>query len=180
MRATVLATLTACQVSTVGAPEDCFPERPTPGQVVVAQVRCSDMTLPGGEGGIGDIWFANHDMHGIFRYPKASYSLVGIDGGGILDLALWDGGNEWLHEAVPLVSGGGLEIDRWTLLPNGLELQGRVTAINTRPTEAEGQSATVTWLVAPDRPELVLQGADGLWLHPEAGHDVLALSLIHI
>ena len=173
MRRAWLVALAACQATTEGLPEDCLPDRPAPGQVVVAQVRCSDMTLPGGEGGIGDIWFANHEIRGIFRYPEASLSLIGIDGGSVIDVARWDGNNEWLHEAAPLVDGGGLQVDTWTILPNGLQLEGTIASINTRPSESEGQRAVVKWLIPPDRPEIIVEGADALWLHPEGGNDVL-------
>lgn len=155
-----------------GEPLDpsCIPDRPDPGELVVGWVTCSDMTMEGGEGDLGDIWLANHEVRATLRNPVSSLTRVGESGGTLIDFAPWEGRDQ-LHEVVPLVNGGWLDVDQITLTPAGVEISGV-------PSDATGARATVSWVLDAEGPWLRVTGADDLWIHGQGPLELLDDKLV--
>lgn len=147
------------------AAEVCPAEPPAAGTVVVGPLPCSDVIPPRGEGGAGDAWLANASFRAIVRHPVASVSLAGVDGATVADVAPW-GYRDRVHEIAPLVAGGWLDIDTFTVEDDGIRVTGTVVSLPDRPAEALGERRDVMWRIDPDGPWLIADGADGFYVHP--------------
>jgi hypothetical protein len=157
--------LVACSPSPTEA-VPCPSEPPGEGEVVVTDVTCRAQLLPGGEGGGVDVYVANSRFRGILRHPQAALTVPGLGGGTLIDAAPWDRPDR-LHEVVPLIEGGWLDVDDYTVEPDGLVVSGELRALPDRPIAATGRR-TAAWRLRPDDPWLHLEGADGLYLHVDA------------
>lgn len=174
MRALALLVIAGCQPGGLRdeGPERCLPDRPPPGEVVVAPVACSTMSLSSGESQTEDTWIANHVFRAVIRHPQSSLGLVGADGATVVDAAPWGAGDA-LHEAAPLVGGGWLDIDDVTTRDDGLVVRGTVVSLPDRPAATEGAPAAVGLSLEPDAPWIRFEGTDGLWLNPAGSLELL-------
>lgn len=145
--------------------ETCATTPPTEGELLVQRWTCGEQTPASGEGTVGDLVLANAWMRVVLRQPTHALTVPGIGGGGLVDVAPW-GLRDVVHEAIPLVGGGALELDAYEVLDDGLRLSGRVQALPGR--DSPGGEAEITWRLDPDAPVLYLDGADGLWLNPQS------------
>lgn len=145
---------------------------PPPGEIRVSRVECAERSLPGGEGRDPDVWMANAWFRAVLRHPQDALTLAGVGGGTIIDAAPW-GWDDVLHEIAPLVGGGGLAVEKWTLEPDGLRLVGTVVSLPDRPADTPGAPREVRWSIDPLGPWLRLEGADGLWIHAAGDAEVL-------
>lgn len=113
-----------------------------------------------------DRWLANSRLRAVVRHPQASLTLAGLGGGTLVDLAPW-GLADGLLEAAPLVDEGWLVVEAEAQEADALRLGGTVRALPDRLHTPEGARREVRWRVPVDEPWLALEGADGLWLHPD-------------
>lgn len=146
--------------------EGCFPDQPAPGERVVGWIVCSDMNIPGGEGGPGDLWIANHQVRAILRNPGSSLTRVGDMGGTLIDFATWEGRDQ-LHEVVPLIQGEWIDVEDVELTRSGVRVVG---------TSLAGSSATKTtveWSLPSEGPRMDVTGADDLWIHGTGALELL-------
>lgn len=155
----------ACQPWALPEDEPCPTEAPEPGQILVAPVRCGDQLIDGGEGTTSDFLLANSQLRAIVRTGQDALTLPGLGGATIVDAAPW-GLDDRLHEVVPIVGGGWLDVDEIEASGSRLVVTGRVRPLlRDRPAEAEGQRRTIRYVVRPDEPWLHVEGAEGLYLH---------------
>ncbi len=167
-----------CTVPADEPVEACLPETPPEGTVLVTEVACTDMAVAGGEGSPGDLWLANSRFVAVIRNPENSLTLVGASGGTLIDAAPW-GASDRLHEVAPLVDGGALQVDSWTVHPDGVTLEGTVQSLLDAPANGVGNRRSVTWRIEPDSDWLQLDDADGLWLHASGDFERLGDQLWH-
>ncbi|HHO53484.1 MAG TPA: hypothetical protein ENK18_22085 [Deltaproteobacteria bacterium] len=167
----VILAQAGCQPWALPDDPPCPTEAPEVGEVLVAPVRCGDQIPSGGEGTTADYLLANSVLRVIVRTGQDALTLRGIGGGTIVDAAPWGFGDR-LHEGVPIVGGGWLDVDEIELSDSRLAVTGRVRPLLDRPAEASGERRTVRYVVRPDDPWLRIEGAEGLYLH--VGGDVEA------
>ena len=142
---------------------------PTPsGELRLRQVTCSDEIPAGGEGRVADTLVANNRFRAIVRHPGSALSVRG-GGGTVVDGAPW-GADDALIEAVPIVGGGWLDVDTFELDGDTIHVGGTVVDLWDRPAEDAGEWREIRWRALPDRAHLLLEGADGLWLHARGTH----------
>ncbi|MBA2320826.1 MAG: hypothetical protein H0V89_06695 [Deltaproteobacteria bacterium] len=152
-----LALLLACQPVGVPPGGECLVEAPPPGVVVVREVGCSDEIPAGGAGRNGaDFLLANSVFRAVIRSPPTALTILGTGGGTLIDAAPWTTGNDDLHEAIPRVGAGWMDLETVELTEDGIRLGGTV----------DGVAREVSWRIEPDDPWLYLDGADGLDVHP--------------
>lgn len=144
--------------------EGCDPSQPKPGTVRVETILCYDLGIPGGDGGIGDIWIATPNYRAIIRGPQASLTSPGASGGTLIDLAPWDE-RDTLHEVIPNVAGGWLDVIDVVVDETGVTLTGTPEPLLGRGDVNETEKTSVTWKVDPQDPWLRVSGAQGLWFH---------------
>ncbi len=156
----------------------CITEPPEAGQVVVQPLVCSEMQLAGGEGALTDHFMANSLFRAVIRNPQDSLTVPGVGGGTVIDAAPWSD-NDRLHEAIPLVGGGWLDVDTFNVGDDRITLGGVIASLRDQPAERAGEYGEVSWVLAPDSPWLELEGADGLWIHPSGSFDLLSEQLVH-
>lgn len=172
----MLLALAACQQPTSDRVDDrACPELPlAQGEVWAGQMVCRDQRfVTGGEGRAIDYWLANSRFRAILRHPLHALTQPGLGGGTIIDAAPW-GRQDPLHEIVPLVEGGWLQVDDLTVGADSLTLHGELTSWpDGPPSPSAGERRSVTWQVRPDDPWLYLEGTDGLWIHPRSELDLL-------
>lgn len=130
----------------------------------MAPVACDAMFLTRGVESTEDIWLANNVFRAVVKHPYSSYSIVGIGGGTVIDAGIW-GYGDWLHEVVPLVRGGWLDVEDMELMEDGVLLKGTIASLPDMPSPGEGEPAEVRWRIEPDSNWLHFEGADGLYLH---------------
>jgi len=132
--------------------------------VRIETILCYDVGIPGGDGGVGDIFIATPHYRAILRGPLASLTSPGASGGTLIDLATWDG-RDTLHEVIPNVSGGWLDVLDLAVEETGVTLTGTPTPLLDRGAVTDTQRTSVTWLVNAEDPWLRVRGAQGLWFH---------------
>lgn len=154
------------------------------GEIWVGQASCAGALVLGGEGRPGDLLLANSKIHALVRHPLDALSFPGVGGGGLVDLAPL-GARDPLIEALPLVGGGALRVDAMEVEADRVWLSGVVVDLPDRPAEGAGRRGEVAWRIEPDRSEVVLEGAEGLWLHGRGSlrrrgdHLLGELALVH-
>lgn len=140
-------------------------ERPAPGEVVVEALGCSDQRLSGGEGRIGsDLYVATDRFRGVLRHPEDALTIAHVGGLSLLDLGTWPSGLDRLHEAVPIVRGGWLDVEEWSIDDGTVLVSGTVVSLPDQPAEGAGEPATVRWVF--DGPRIHAEGAEGFYVHP--------------
>ena len=153
----------------MAAAEGCLAEAPAWGTVVVREIACASEIPSGGDGRVGaDILLANSLMRVVIRAPETALTVLHTAGGTLLDAAPWSTGTDDLHEGIPLVGGGWLDLDHFEVTDDGVLMRGTVVALPEEAASGEGRQREVRWRIAPDDPWLLLEGADGLDLHPTA------------
>jgi hypothetical protein len=115
---------------------------------------------------------ANQWFRTVIRHPQTALTVPGLGGGTLIDAAPW-GYRDRLHEAIPLVGGGWLDVEEFEAGEDRIRVAGWVAPLPDRPASAQGSWAEVTWVIDPDLPWLRLEGADGLYLHPALDFDLL-------
>ncbi|MFT4621760.1 MAG: hypothetical protein ACI8PZ_000412 [Myxococcota bacterium] len=144
----------------------------------MTRIVCSDMRMPSGVGGLTDYLMANALFRAVIRNPQDSLTVPGVGGGTVIDAAPWPDPDR-LHEAIPLVGGGWLDVDAMETGPDRVTLTGTIRSLRDRVAARAGDAAVVSWVIAPDDPWLYLEGADGLWIHPTGEFDLLDGQLVH-
>jgi hypothetical protein len=96
----------------------------------------------------------------------------------VIDAAPWPD-NDRLHEAIPLVGEGWLDVDSFAVGEDRITLGGWITSLRDRPALREGEWTEVSWVIRPDDPWLRLEGADGLWINAAGDFDLLSDQLVH-
>ena len=169
--------LCACQPSSPRALIlPCLLERPSPGETVLRPVGCEQELIAGGEGRTSDWLLATHAYRAILRHPQASLTLPGTSGGTIIDFAPW-GYRDRLHEIVPLIDGGWLDVNDLEIHDNDLILRGHLAPLPGQPHLSSDAEHEVTWTVEPDSPWLQITGADSVWIHAATDVDLLGKQL---
>jgi len=115
---------------------------------------------------------ANQLFRAVIRHPQSALTVPGIGGGTLIDAAPW-GYRDRLYEAIPLVGGGWLDVEEFEPDDDRIRIAGPVVSLPDRPAAAGGSWAEVSWVIEPDLPWLRMEGADGLYLHPALGSDLL-------
>ncbi|MCO4747526.1 MAG: hypothetical protein KC912_22185 [Proteobacteria bacterium] len=156
--------LAACQPpgELAADPATCMVDAPEEGLVTVQSWMCRDQVPLAGEGDRGDTILANAWMRVVVRQPAHALTVPSIGGGTLVDATIW-GFRDRLHEAIPLVDGGWLELDTYTLTEDGVRMAGEVRPLPGR-SAAPGRGE-VSWRLDQDTSRLHLEGANGLWLH---------------
>ncbi len=172
MRLFALALLGGCQPNAQSRPDICHDQAPEQGDVYVGEIDCGTMRIDGGDGRNADYWMANTVFRAILRNPQDAQTLLGIGGGTVVDAAPW-GSNDRLHEIVPLVDGGWLDIVDFEVDGNRIRMAGTVVSLPDRVADALGEWREVAWRIEPDSPWLHMEGADGLWIHGAGGGSIL-------
>ncbi len=145
--------------------------------MVAGVVACSEQALPGGEGTVEDLLLANAVVKLLLRHPTDALT-VRAGGATVLDAAPWDG-TDRLHEVVPVVGGGWLDVDEVTTDDGRVEVSGRVVPLlPDRPASAEGERRSVRYVLRPDEPWLYVEGADGLYVHPQGDLELFERSIV--
>ena len=144
----------------------CDAAPPPEGQVLVQTLSCAEQIPDEGEGRVGaDLYVATAYARGVLRHPQDALTLSDTGGLTLIDWAPW-GEADVLHELVPLVGGGWVRPETWTLGPAEVEVRGPVGPLpDDAPVRALGQETTVRWVFDPERPCVRAEGADGWWLH---------------
>jgi len=173
MRVFGLAILVGCQPRALPPPDVCHDQPTGPGEVFVGPVDCTDMRIAGGEGRNADYWMANSLFRAILRHPQDAQTVLRIGGGTVVDAAPW-GSDDRLHEVIPIVGGGGLELETFEVEAEAIRMAGTVVDLPDRPADEPGAWREVSWRIEPDSPWLHLEGADGLWIHGAGGVSILA------
>jgi hypothetical protein len=157
----------ACQPGASSAPSPCVAERPAPDAVVSTPLDCLDQVPEDGEGRLGGDWYvANHHVRFVLRSPQDALTLRGVGGATVLDASAWDVPDH-LHEALPLVDGGWLDVTAFVPRTDGADVTGLVCSLpDLPPSPSEGAERTVSYRLGPDDPWLRVEGASGWWLHP--------------
>src|SRR3990170_4265522 len=84
--------LLSCQPGAPALDQDCDPDRPEPGDIVVGPLTCSDPVPPRGEGRAdADLYLATHHLRAVFRHPQDALTVAGWGGGTLVDVAPWEG-----------------------------------------------------------------------------------------
>ena len=167
-----------CQPSALAPPMDACPEARVPaGEVLVAAIACDAQIPEGGEGRRSDYIMANSVFRAVVRHPQAALTALGVGGGTVIDAAPWEF-RDRLHEAIPLVDGGWLDVESFELGDDRVSIRGLVRSLPGRPV-TEGAAREVSWVIQPDEPWLRLEGADGLYLHPDGDFSLLDGQLIN-
>lgn len=166
--------LSACQQPALLPGEElvCDTGIPAPGTVRVAPVDCRAQLVAGGEGSTADTLLANHTLRVVLRHPQSAITLAGVGGATVIDAAPW-GRNDDLHEAVPLVGGGWLDIEEHRLEPDGVVVAGSVVALPDRDAPGAGTWREVRYELRPDESRIRVHGADGLWIHAAGNAELL-------
>jgi len=138
----------------------------------VGPVRCSSQLLAAGEGRTTDWAMANQFFHVVIRHPQSALTVPGLGGGTLIDAAPW-GYRDRLHEAIPLVTGGWLDVEEFEPGEDRIRIAGTVVSLPDRPASAEGSWAEVSWVIDPDLPWLRMEGADGIYVHPALDFDLI-------
>jgi hypothetical protein len=160
----LLAAACAVPDPLTAAPDDCVPLPPE--GLIVGSITCAAWRISGGEGTYDDTLIATPHYRAVVRHPIASVGQAGLGGGTLVDAAAW-GRSDLVHEIVPLVDGGWLEVDSFRLRPDGVTVEGVVRSLPSRPLVSEGQRRSVAWTVVEDGRWLRAIGADGFLLHPD-------------
>ena len=134
-----LALVAGCQPRPefLSSSEDCQSATPSKGDVVVGPVTCDAQQIPSGEGRGSDYYLANHHFRAIIRHPETSLSMIGVDGGTLIDAAPW-GYRDRLHEALPLVGGGWLDVDVFEVGDSEILVGGTVVSLPDQLAEEAG------------------------------------------
>lgn len=169
-RALLALGLVGCQPLAIPTDSACDAEPPV--TVRITTHLCDEQQILGGEGRRVDVQLANGLFSAILRHPQDALTLAGVGGGTLIDAAPW-GKRDRLHEVAPLVGGGWLDVKEWSLDPDGITLAGPVVSLPDQPATDEGAWREARWRIEPDSPWLHVEGADGLWLHPAGGADLL-------
>lgn len=169
--------LLACQPRPGPRDQAACPGRPEPGEVQASEIVCGAQLLADGEGRGSDLAMASHWLRAVIRHPESALTLTGVGGGTLIDLAPW-GYRDRLHEVVPLVDGGWLEVAELDLLDDGYRVAGPVVALPDQPLAEEGQWREVSVHLDPDGPWIRFEGADGLWIHPAGDFALLDGQLV--
>ncbi len=128
-------------------------------------LACSEQRLSSGEGRIGvDLYVATDRFRGVLRHPEDALTIAHVGGLSLLDLGTWPSGSDRLHEAVPIVRGGWLDVEEWSIEDGSVLVSGTVLSLPDRPAEGAGESATVRWVF--DGPRIHAEGAEGFYVHP--------------
>jgi hypothetical protein len=160
-----------------GAFATSCPTGPTePGAVRIAAVDCADQLLGDGEGRPPDTELASAWLHAIVRHPASALTMTGVGGGTLVDAAPWDGPDA-LREVAPIVGGGWLDVDTFTLDGDRLAVGGIVVPFPDEPAEGSGERREIAWVPDPDGPWLTADGADGLYVHVRGDAALLGTSL---
>lgn len=169
-----MAALAACQpVPEPPLPDGCDSSEPVEGTTLVGLVACEAQLLTDGEGRGADAIIANHWVRAIVRHPESALTLLGVGGGTLVDVAPW-GYRDRLHEVVPLVDGGWLDVDGFVVESDRVVVEGAVAPILGRPAPSTlGERREVAWVPDPDGPWLRAEGADGLWIHVAGDFELL-------
>lgn len=156
--------LAACQPRPSGTDEPpCDDAQPGEGEVRV-QPWCDDVEMTEGEGAKGDWWLSNSHFKAIIRHPLTALTVPGVGGGTLIDGSPW-GYKDRLHEVIPIVGGGWLDVDTFEVHDDGITVGGLVVPLPDREPTTPGERRTVRWIVEPDTPWLKVEGTDGLWIH---------------
>jgi len=107
---------------------------------------------------------ATDRFRAILRHPQDALSIAHVGGLSLLDLSVWPDGADRLHEAVPLVGGGWLDIAEWSLEDDAITVAGTVVSLPDQPAPSEGRWAEVRWRF--DGSTIEAEGADGFYIHP--------------
>ena len=143
----------------------------------VGPLVCEAQELSGGDGRQGDWWVANAWYRAVLRHPVGARTVPGVGGGTLVDAAPW-GTSDGLHEVIPLVDGGWLDVEELAADGDRIRVSGTVVSLPDQPAEAEGGWREVAWVPDPDGPWLHLEGADGLWIHASGDHELLDGNLV--
>ncbi len=142
------------------------PAEPLPqGAWFVGISPCSSVLIGDGEARrSSDVFVANSEFRGFIRAPQYSLSQLGVGGGTLIDFSAWNY-RDRVHEVLPLVDGGWLDVDTFEVDGNTVLVGGTVASLPDRPAQAVGERREVVWRVEPDDPWLYVDGADGLYVH---------------
>ncbi len=128
-------------------------------------LRCADQRMVGGEGRINaDLWVATDRFRAVLRHPESALTIAHVGGMSLLDLGSWPDGVDRVHEAVPLVEGGWLDVDDWWLDGTTVLMEGIVVSLPDQVAPGEGRRVTVRWVFEGDT--IRAEGADGFYVHP--------------
>ncbi|MBX2798208.1 MAG: hypothetical protein KTR31_11075 [Myxococcales bacterium] len=158
-----------CQPRAVPDDTGCSTDPPEPGTVWVGEV-CAAQVPNAGEGTSADLILANSRFRAIVRSGHDALTLRGVGGGTLVDATLW-GSTDHLHELVPLVGGGWLDVESVQAGSDRVTVHGTVRRILPDRPADEGEPRTVHYVVVPDDPWLRIEGAEGFYLHPRGDHD---------
>jgi hypothetical protein len=151
----------------------CEPGPFAEGEVRVGQAACDEALVGNGEGRTVETRLANAWLNAFVRHPQESVTLPGSGGGTLVDAAPW-GYRDRLHEVVPIVGGGWLDVDGYEVIDDEAVLvSGTVRPILGRPAAEEGQRREIVWTIDPDGPWLQAEGAEGLYIHVSEGAELL-------
>ncbi len=159
---------------------DCDPRELGSGELRARQLACNDEAPSSGEGRKGDVLLQNQVLSVVLRTPWESLSRPGYGGGTLVDAA-YPGWRDRVLELFPLVADGFLQATDQDLGTDAesawVTFSGPGVAL---PPLGEGSPDTVavTWRLWPDAPVIGLEGADGLWLRPQAGASFLASGFV--
>jgi hypothetical protein len=175
----ILALAIACQPGgPLRAHEICYGEALEEGQIAVGPIHCRDERFGStGEGRPSDYMMMNSQIRVIIRHPQASVTAPGLGGGTIVDMAPW-GFGDGLHEVIPLVDGGWLDIDEFTHDADTIHISGTIQPLAIGDVPHHDQRE-VSWRIAADDPRLYIEGADGLLIHPSGNFELLADQLVN-
>jgi len=172
MRLLALAFLFGCQPSTLPPLDICHSEATAAGEVYVGEVDCADMRIVGGEGRNADYWMANSLFRVIIRHPQDAQTVLRVGGGTVVDGAPW-GSNDRLHEIIPIVDGGWLDLEELEVDGDRIRMAGPIVPLPGLTSAALGEWREIAWRIEPDTPWLHVEGADGLWIHGAGGGSIL-------
>ncbi len=147
----------------------CDSEPLVPGEVYAGPVECADQLPAGSDARNVDSRLANSRISIILRHPQDALTVRQAGGLTVIDAAPWDR-TDRLHEMVPIVSGGWLELDADSVVygHGTIDVEGWVRALpGLPPPAAEGERRSGRWVIEPDVPWVEFEGAEGLWVHPE-------------
>ncbi len=145
--------------------EDCIVDPPAPGEWRVGPIVCAEQIPPDGDANLGDLLLANSTLRAVIRHPESALSLVGHDGGTLVDLATWDGDDD-LYEALPIVAGGWLDITSWNVTDDGVEIVGTPRALPGETELLDSTPTSVVWRIDAESPTVHVLGASALRIHP--------------